>query len=778
MKIKLKEMSKKHSNMKTEYIRYFIALSLFFVFGCSNTKYLPEGDLLYTGGSVTVKDSVMKKKEKKELEKELEAMLRPKPNKQIVGLRPKLWFYNIAGVPKKQKGIRYWLRNKVGEPPVLFSKVDLDYNASVLRNFTENKGYFKTRVSADSTVKNKRVTAEYIVIPKRQYKIKEVKFPEDSSALGKAIARTSRRSLLKVGKPYDLDVIKAERERIDARLKEKGYYYFNPDYILAQVDSTKGDYEVKIKLKIKDETPEKSKIAYKIDKIVVYPNFSISKDSIRYKKEDIVQYKDFTIIDSADTFRPRVFDRAIYFKKGDFYNRKDHNLTLNRFVNLGTFNFVKNEFKLSDSLPNTLDTYYYLTLLPKKFIRVEVLGKTNSASYTGSEINLNWNNRNLFRGAELLTVSIFGGADFQLSGANNGKNIYKLGTETSLTWPRFVTPFHIEGSSEFVPRTKATLRYEYQNRTQLYALNSFQTSFGYLWKENIRKEHQLNVIDVTYVSPNNVSAEYLADADKDESLKKVIEKQLIFGTTYSYTYTNTMQKRRKNTFYFKGDLDLAGNITGLVTGANVKEGNQKNIFDVPFSQYVKLRGDFRHYLKLGKDSELASRIIIGAGLPYGNSSALPTSKQFVVGGTNSIRAFRARSLGPGSYLNKETTNDYLPDQSGDLKLEFSTEYRAKLFSIVRGALFVDAGNVWLFNADPDKPGGEITKDFMKDIAVGAGAGLRFDLSFLVLRTDLAFPLRKPYLPQGERWVIDDINFGSGPWRKDNLILNIAIGYPF
>jgi len=772
-------MSKKHSNMKTRYIRYFIALSLFFVFGCSNTKYLPEGELLYTGGFVTVKDTIFKKKERKALESELEDLLRPKPNKQFLGLRPKLWFYNIAGEPKKDKGIRYWLRNKVGEPPVLFSKVDLDYNASVLRNFTENRGYFKTRVSADSTVNNKRVTAEYTVVPKRQYIIKSVTFPDDSLAMSRLIARSSRRSLLKVGKPYDLDIIKAERERIDARLKEKGYYYFNPDYILAQVDSSKGDHEVKIRLVIKADTPPKALTSYKINKIVVYPNFIISKDSVKYKPEDVVQYKDFTIIDTADTFKPRVFDRAIYFKKGDLYNRKDHNLTLNRFVNLGTFSFVKNEFKPSDSLPNTLDSYYYLTLLPKKFIRVEVLGKTNSASYTGTEINVNWNNRNLFRGAELLTVSIFGGADFQLSGANNGKNIYKLGTETSLTWPRFIVPFfHVEGSSEFVPRTKATLRYEYQNRTQLYALNSFKTSFGYQWKENIRKEHQLNVIDVTYVSPNHVTAEYLADAETDESLKKVIEKQLIFGPTYTYTYTNTMQKRRKNTFYFSGDLDLAGNITGLVSGANVKEGNQKNIFDVPFSQYVKMRGDFRHYLKLGKESELASRIIVGVGIPYGNSSALPTSKQFVVGGTNSIRAFRARSLGPGSFLNTETTNNYLPDQSGDLKLEFSTEYRAKLFSIVRGALFIDAGNVWLLNPDPNKPGGEITKDFMKDIAVGAGAGLRFDLSFLILRTDLAFPLRKPYLPEGDRWVIKDIDFGSGPWRKDNLILNIAIGYPF
>ena len=772
-------MSKKHSNIKTKYIRYFIALSLFFVFGCSNTKYLPEGELLYTGGSVTVKDSVIKKKDRKELEKQLEDLLRPKPNKQFLGLRPKLWIYNIAGQPKKEKGFRYWLRTKVGEPPVLFSKVDLDYNASVLRSFTENRGYFKTRVSADSTAKNKRATAEYTVVPKKQYIIKSVTFPDDSLAMSRIIGRSSRRSLLKVGKPYDLDIIKAERERIDARLKERGYFYFNPDYILAQVDSSKGDHEVKIKLVIKADAPPKALTAYKINKIIVYPNFAISKDSLKYKPEDVVQYKDFTIIDTANTFNPRVFDRTIYFKKGDLYNRKDHNLTLNRFVNLGTFSFVKNEFKPSDSLPKTLDSYYYLTLLPKKFIRVEVLGKTNSASYTGTELNVNWNNRNLFKGAELLTVSVFGGADFQLSGTNNGKNIYKVGTETSLTWPRFIVPFfHVEGSSEFVPRTKATVRYEYQNRTQLYSLNSFKASYGYMWKENVRKEHQLNIMDITYVSPNNVTEEYLADAEKDESLKKVIEKQLIFGPTYTYTFTNTMQKRKKNTFYFSGEADLAGNITGLVTGANVKKDNQKSIFDVPFSQYAKFRVDFRHYLKLGKESQLASRLIVGAGIPYGNSNVLPTSKQFVVGGTNSIRAFRARSIGPGSYLNTETSNNYLPDQSGDLKLEFSTEYRAKLFSIVKGAAFIDAGNIWLMNKDPNKPGGEISKDFMKEIAVGAGVGLRFDVSFFILRTDLAFPLRKPYLPDGERWVIKDIDFGSGPWRKENLILNIAIGYPF
>jgi outer membrane protein assembly factor BamA len=764
--------------MKNNYIKCFLALALFFAVGCSNTKYLPQGDLLFTGSSVTVKDSILKKNERKALENDLEALLRPKPNKKFLGLRPKLLIYNLAGKPKKEKGIQHWLRTKVGEAPVLFSKVDLDYNVAVLRNFTENRGYFKTRVSADSTSKNKRATAEYTVWPKRQYKIKSVQFPVDSTDLGKSIARTSRRTLLKEGNPYDLEVIKAERDRIDARLKEKGYYYFNPDYILAQVDSTKGDYAVNIKLKIKDETPEKAAFPCKIDKIIVYPNFSIAKDSVTYLKEDIVKHKDFTIIDAAQTFKPSVFDRALYFKKGDFYNRKNHNLSLNRFINLGTFNFVKNEFRVSDSIKNTLDAYYYLTLLPKKFIRFEVLGKTNSAGYTGSEINANWNNRNVFKGAELLTVSVFGGADFQLSGENKGQNIFKLGTETSLTWPRLIVPFPIESAAEFVPKTKATLRYEYQNRIQLYSLNSFKTSFGYIWKNDIRKEHQLNVVDITYVSPNNVTAEYQQDIDADAALGRVIEKQLIFGPTYSYTFTNTMQKRKKHTFYFNGAVDLVGNVTGLLKGANAKQGDTIKIFDVPFSQYVKASADFRHYLKLGKESQLASRIIVGAGFAYGNSTTLPTIKQFVVGGTNSIRAFRARSLGPGNFQAPLTSNSFFPDQSADLKLELNTEYRAKIYSVIKGALFVDAGNIWLLNADSNKLGAEISNDFMKQIAVGAGAGLRFDFSFIILRTDLAIPIRKPYLPEGQRWVLDDIDLGSGSWRKENLILNIAIGYPF
>ncbi len=753
-------------------------LMLTILFSCNSTKQLPEGDLLYTGAKITVNDTAISKKERKNLKIQFSELVRPKPNKKFLGLRPKLFFYNLAGTVKKEKGFWYWLKFKVGEPPVLFSQVDMEYNKSVLQNFSENNGYFNTKTEVDSTRIGKKVTVKYTIKPGKQYTIKSVQFPTDSTKISSAVSKTQRKSLLKIGNSYSLNSIKAERNRIDTRLKEKGFFYFNEDYLKVQVDSTVADHQVDLIIKIKNETPLNARKEYKINKIIVYPNFSVNNDSLSVQSDSsVVKYNDLIIIDKEKLFKPRIFDRALYFKKGDLYNRTNHNLSLNRLVNLGTFKFVKNEFKVADTLGNYLDAYYYLTPLDRKSIRIEVLAKTNSANYTGTELNINWSNRNTFHGAELLTISAFGGLEVQVSGQNNGFNVYRFGGEANLIWPRFISPFKLNASSGFVPKTKATLGYEFQNRTQLYSLQTVKGSFGYLWKENIRKEHQLNVTEITFASPQNVSDLYQSEIALNPSLNKVIEKQLIFGPTYSYTYTNTTENRKKNTFYFKSSIDLAGNITGLLSGANIKKGDTTKVFSIPFSQFIKLETDFRHYYKLTKNSQIASRVIIGAGFAYGNSTEMPFIKQFFIGGTNSLRAFQARSLGPGSFKDSSTTT-FLPDQSGDVKLELNTEYRAKIYSVVNGALFVDAGNIWTMNGNSNKPGAQFSKDFLKELAVGVGAGLRFDFNFLVLRTDLAFPVRKPYLPEGERWVLNQVSFGNSSWRKENLVFNLAIGYPF
>lgn len=774
------------SNTFPTYCKYLLISGLASaVVSCSNTRFLKENQMLYTGAEVKIESDTISKKEKKDLKAALEANLTPKPNSTFLGMRPKLYFYNIAKEPKKDKGFNYWLKYKMGEKPVLLGDVDREFNKDIIENYSENKGYFNARATYDTVSKNKKAKVIYTLKPGARYLVEGVKFQKDSTLINQEIQNVAGKTLLKNGRPFDLDVIKAERERIDNNLKERGFYYFHPDNIIVQADSTVNkNHKVELNVKLKDNTPDLSTQQFSIDKVIVFPNYNIQdvkagKYSVPMNSDSLSKYAfdDIYVIDPQHKFKPKIFDRALYFKKGDLYNRSNHNLTLNRLISLGVFKFVKNEFVTSDSLNHKFDAYYLLTPRQIQSLRLEALGRTNSASYAGSELNLNWTHRNFFRGAEQFKAAIYGAFDFQMGGAQDANNIFRAGTNVQLSIPRIVAPFRFHSSSEFVPRTNITLGYEFQNRTKFYTLNNFTASFGYLWKENARKEHDLKVIDITLVSPQKVTAEYEANSANNPAMKRIVQKQLIFGPTYSYTYTNTMLPR-KNTFYYKGTLDLAGNLTGLVTGANVKEDKEKKIFGIPFSQYAKIENDFRFYHKLTQKSSLATRLIAGIAYPYGNSEFVPFSKQFFSGGSNSIRAFRARTLGPGSFDPRTITAGTYFDQSGDIKLELNAEYRANLYKFINAAVFVDAGNIWLLNADKDRPGAKFSKDFLNEIAVGAGVGLRLDFSILVLRLDLAMPLRVPYYEKGDRWAFDKINFGDPSWRKDNLVLNIAIGYPF
>ena len=763
------------------------------VVSCSNTKFLKEGQLLYTGAEVKIENDTLPKKKKNELKAALEENLTPKPNSSFFGLRPKLYAYNVTKEPKKEKGLRYWLKYKFGEEPVLLGDVDREFNKDIIVNYSENKGYFNAKAKYDTVSKNKKAQVIYTLNPGAQYSISNVNFVQDSSLINQEIQALKEKSLLKPGNPFDLDVIKSERQRIDDGLKDKGFYYFNPDNIIVQADSTVSkNHQVEMIVKLKDNTPTLATEQFTINKVVVFPNYNLrdaknglynipmSEDSLKG-----YEYNDIYVVDPKKKFKPRMFDRALYFDKGDIYNRKDHNLSLNRLISLGVFKFVKNEFVVSDSLNHKFDAYYILTPRELQSLRLEALGRTNSANYAGSELNLNWTQRNFFRGAEQFKASVYGAFDVQVGGPADAENIFRAGANAQLSIPRIVAPFTFNSSSAFVPRTNIQLGYEFQNRTTLYTLNTFNASFGYQWKENVRKEHELKLIDISYIDPANVTPKYEAKYQQNPYLERVVEPQLIYGPTYSYTYSTTMLPR-KNTFYYKGMLDLAGNITGLITGANVKEGDEKTIFGVPFSQYAKIENDVRFYHKFGEKTSFASRFIAGVAVPYGNSEHIPFSRQFFVGGSNSIRAFRARTLGPGSYdpRPQQENGGFVFDQAGDIKLELNAEYRANLYKFLNVAVFADAGNIWLINDELNddgqitRPGGKFSKEFLSEIAVGAGVGLRLDFSILILRLDLAMPLRVPYYEKGERWAFDRINFGDSSWRRDNLILNIAIGYPF
>lgn len=755
-------------------------LAVFCFSSCSNTKYLQQGQKLYTGSKIQIEQHPdITNNESKDLKEQMDELLRPLPNSSFLGLKVKLWIYNKTQT-EKSTGFKHWLNRKFGEPPVLVSEVNLNKNSEVLQGFLQNNSYFLAEVNGQLDTTSQKGAAVYSIAPGPAYRLANVSFPNGSDSLSSAIHRATRRSILRRGRKYSLDDIKNERVRIDNRLKNNGFYFFAPEDLLAKTDSSVGDHKIDMEVIIKPETPERARQTYRIDSIFVYPGYSL-RDTGRHRSS-MQQYGWYTVVDPRHTIKPFAFKNTVLLRPGDTYSRTLHNNSINRMINLGPYKFVKNKFVQHADDSAKLDVYYYLTPYKGKSLQLELQGRTTSANFIGSQININWQNRNAFKGAEAVTVGLFGSTDLQFGGSTKGNNVYQGGINTGITWPRIISPFEFKSDNAYIPHTHLNMGYSINRRVNLYTLNSFTGSFGYQWRQDAKRSHELNLINITYVNPTGVSEAY-ADSvahSQNPTLAHVIDKQFTFGPSYSYTITNTAQAFRRNTFYYNAAIDLSANLYGIITGANANKGHIKELFGQPFNQYVKIENEFRYFRRISRKSKLAARLLAGVGIPYGNSTVLPYSKQFFIGGSNSLRGFRARSLGPGIYnvADAYQGSDFFPDQSGDIKIEGTIEYRPHIFGFMEGAIFADFGNIWLFNSNEGQPGGVFNGHFIEQMAADMGVGLRFDLTVLVLRLDLGMPIRKPWREKGDRWVFDEIQFGNNSWRKDNLILNIAIGYPF
>jgi outer membrane protein assembly factor BamA len=746
-----------------------------FNLGC-NTAYLAQGEKLYTGADVMIEEKEIIP-DKADLKNQLDVLAKPAPNGKLLGLfRLKLWLYNIG-----------FFKETLGEPPVLLQSAAPDRIAGRMSTLLESKGYFLPDVHYKLREEENTADIQYVIAVSSPYRINGITVTGTNATLVEAIRSTMGQTLLTSGAQYDLLKLKQERERIDAALKEKGYFYFSPDFIVFQADSTSGNKTIDLSLRVKRTIPVEATRVYTIGNIYIYSGYSLNRDSVIIPLGDTVSIGDCSYIDLDRKFQPDVICRSSFFRKGELYSRKNHDLTLNRLMNLGVFKFVNIRFVNADSadIPR-LEPHIYLTPLSLKNLRFELQGVSQSNNLAGPVLNSSYRNRNLFGGAELFTLSFEAGLEMPIGGGQPGGNSYDIGARGELDLPKFMTPFGLDNvSSFFVPKTRIVLGLNLLHRLQYYQLFSVDASFGYNWKESISKEHNFNPLAITIAHLTNTTQKFNDLLNANPLLRKSFEEQFIIGQNYSFTYNDQLEKDHKNHLYFKGDIDLSGNLLQLVQSLFIKHNatpeTPYEIFGAPYSEYYKFDIDLRQYYNtMDQRASIASRLIAGIGVPYGNSATLPYVKQFYIGGTNSVRAFSARGLGPGSYKIPDSVaaKSFL-DQAGDIKLEFNTEYRFPLISILKGALFVDAGNIWLLRNDPDRPGGTFSgKTFLDEIAVGTGFGVRLDLSFFILRFDLAFPLRIPYLPQGERWVINKINIGDSSWRKNNLAFNIAIGYPY
>src|SRR4029078_6662536 len=389
-------------------ILFLLMIVTFIWSGCGSTKSVPANDKLYTGAGVTL-SGVSSSREKKALKEDLNGLTRPKPNSKFLGMRLKLGIYNMF-YKAKPKSLWAKIRDKYGQPPVLLSQVDLEKNAQNLQTYLVNKGYFNATVSADTITRKKTARAEYKAPAGERYTIHSIVFPTDSSVLGQTIKESMDNSLLSAGKGFDLDIIKGERSRIDAYLKERGFYFFNPEYILVKTDSTVGDHLTDMYITIKPGTPVEAKQTYSINDVYIYTNYSLNTAQLDTAKSNAELYKGYYIIQRRKRYKPKLLAESMQFDRGDIYNRKQHNLTLNRLINLDVFKFVKNRFELPQTDSLFLNSYYYLTPQQQKSLRAEFTYTTRSNSLNGSDVTFSWTHRNLFRHGSNIKLSAYIGS--------------------------------------------------------------------------------------------------------------------------------------------------------------------------------------------------------------------------------------------------------------------------------------------------------------------------------------------------------------------------------
>ncbi|CAD5253357.1 Outer membrane protein assembly factor BamA [Imperialibacter sp. EC-SDR9] len=737
---------------------------------CRVKKFIPEDELLYTGSKIDLKAET-KVKGLGGIQDELMAVMTPKPNSKILGFRLGLLSHYKA--KKERPGFYYRVLNKkIGQEPVYMSDVNPLRVVELMNNRLENRGFFRSEIAFVEGKGTNRGSFSYTVRLKTPYIINSYQLDSGSLPVYSDIAGYLKRSeFVKPGIRFDLEQLQAERDNIDQFLKSKGYYNFNGDFLIFEADTNSHEGKlVDLYLRLKKDVPHKSVIPYEVTSINVFPNYTLDEGA----DNDTVTLAAINFIQDTIFFQPRRLAPYILLEKGNRYNSTVSQRTSSRLSSIGSYKFVNILYEETDK-ENTSDTLgglatsIYLSPLKRRALRAELQGVTKSNNFAGPSLSLTHSNRNLFLGGETLNVTAEAGYEQQLiKGTTTGLSSIQLGLKGDLLFPRLLFPVKVSEKFKYaVPKTKLSAGIEYLNRSDLYTLQSVSSTFGYSWNASRYVYHDLNPISVNVVNLAKTTTEFEAILAENEFLQSSFDQQFIGGLTYTFTYNELLSSGIRNPFFVTLNVDMAGNGMGLLNElTSAKEEN--TFFGLEYAQYYKSDINIQYYAYLSKTQKLVTRLFAGFGFPYGNSVTLPFSKQYFSGGAYSVRAFRVRSLGPGTYYPDTDDASSFFDQAGDIRLEANLEYRFPIYSYLKGALFADAGNVWLSNENEALPGGKFTSGFIRELGVGVGTGVRLDIQNFVIRLDLAAPIQKPYLPMGERFGFD--------WK--NPVLNFAIGYPF
>lgn len=770
--------------LKKLQIRLFAAATIVMILqACSVKNLIPEGKSLYTGADLelTSEDEIERKQD---LKTQLQGLIEPEPNSKLLGSRFGLYFHYKAQ-REKPGFFNKFMNKRFGEEPVYLSDVDPFQTEQLLKNRLENRGYFYS--SIDHTVEeyedgNFAKLLYKANLPQQPYKLEKYRVDNDSLQIYREIQEILPESALNEGEPFNLEMMKAERQRIDAALKSRGYYNFSPNFIIFESDTNQYDRKkFDLFLKIKKEVPNEGIKPYIVKKVNIYPNYAVGTDSVA---RDTTRFNNRNYIQNEVFFEPEKLDPFILLDEGDFYSPEASGKTSRRLTSLGTYKFVNIRYDVLDSLSTDslgyLEANIFLSPLNKRSLRAELQAVTKSNNFAGPHLALTYTNRNLFDGGEILKLTGKVGYERQLAGNNGnaGRTSTILGLDADFIYPRMLFPVDINDNwfEYSIPKTKISAGFEYLNRSQLFSLFSVTGSFGYIWKANRFITHELNPFSLNYVQLSNTTQAFDDILAGNSFLERSFEQEFIAGLTYSFIYNGMIDALDTHQFFLNTNLDLAGNVLNLLSSGEAP----KKFLGLEYAQYFKVDGDFRYHFNFAPEQTIATRLFAGIGIPYGNSEVMPFSRQYYAGGPYSIRAFPTRSLGPGSYNSEEENLQYY-DRTGNLRLEANLEYRFPVFQILKGAVFTDVGNVWntkMRNLPPDEEltdlqrrlieTGTFSSSFLEELAIGVGAGLRVDIQSFVIRFDVGIPVHTPFYPEGERW----------DFRINDPMLNFAIGYPF
>jgi outer membrane protein assembly factor BamA len=755
-----------------------VALLLFSV-GCSNTRFLAEDQQLYTGKKKTEIINTHQVAKTSQVKNQVNSITTHKINNALFGKRVLppigLWVHNYWKKSEKSK-LGKWLFKTLSAAPILVSDVNPDLRAKKIENDLFDLGYFNTNAWSviDTSEKNPRkAKVSYYVDLSPPFHYKDIKLDTLKDHLDTLISRDIFVRQIKPGDQFNLAKLKSSRESLSKRLQDSGYFYLIPEFIDIKADTLKEPNKIDLIIGKRKQLPEAAISIYTINNITF--NNTQGSDSAK-SKPDTIWYDGIGVISQSGILKHEVLINSLYFHKGEKYSYSTYQKSLNRLNNLGIFKSVNISYKNNDdSLSTALDVF--INTVMSDNIRLDIEGNLTSKSsgYLGPLFSVGVSHGNALRGAERLKVELTGGFDWQWGSKSEdqlGTYSYQYGMSSGLTLPRIVIPGRSNRvSTMIVQRTAINLDLSILNRTAYYKMFSVKTNIDYQWSRNQNIQHSLYPFYLNSVNLLATTAEFDSVVNDNIYIKKSFEEQFILGPKYEFTYNNTLNVKPLN-FIFQGGISTSGNLIDIIAGIGKDQSERPYSFlNNIYSQYLKVSTDFRVYSN-SYNKSLVFRLYAGVGIPYGNSEALPYVEQFFSGGAYSIRGFTARYVGPGSFYTDDKSG-YI-DQSGDIKLEGNIEYRFTMSKILKGALFIDTGNIWLVNEDESRPGAKFEmKNFYNQLAVGSGFGLRFDFGFFVMRTDVGFPIRTPYLQENNKnWLFGTDKIWSGG------LFYLAIGYPF